>query len=102
MHAAVACGDLVVFAAEAEMACGNVVVLLHWLGTVFECCVNGLCVRQRATAFVCLRWRQLSWASVATAFVCVGGRWRWMLRIRGRRLATALFRGVARGNYCEG
>ena len=51
------CGNLVVFLAEVEMACGDLVVSLHRLGTVFECCVDGdgLYVRQVVMAFVCVR-----------------------------------------------
>ena len=55
---------------DAAVACGNLVV--------FACCVrrramafasdgDGLYVRQMATALVCVGWRWLSWASVAMA-----------------------------------
>ena len=56
------CGDLVVFVAEVEMGCSDVVVSLRRLATVFECCIygDGLYVRGLATVFeCCIGWRRL-------------------------------------------
>ena len=68
--------ELVVFSAEAKMACGDVVVSLRRLATVVECCVDGdgFCA-SAGDGFVCVGWRRLS---------CVG--WRWLCV---RRMATA-------------
>lgn len=80
---AVACGDLVIFVAEAEMACGNVVVLLCLLVTAFDCCIDGdhgSCMRPlvmffglwRATSCMCIGWQWLLLALAGNGFcVCV-------------------------------
>ncbi len=43
---------------EAEMVYGDVVVSLHWLAMMFECCVDGdgLYVRWLVSAYACVRW----------------------------------------------
>ena len=45
------CGNLVVFVAEVEMACGDLVVSLRRWATVFECCIDddGLNVHRMVT-----------------------------------------------------
>ncbi len=76
--------ERVVFSAEAEMACSNVVVSLHRLAMVVECCVNGnglyvhwlatLLVCRLATAYACVGGDGLCMRCRATAFACIGCR----------------------------
>ena len=99
--------ELVVFSAEAKMACGDVVVSLRRLATVVECCVDGdgFCA-SAGDGFVCVGWRRLScvgWRRLcvrrmATALACVGWHvWRWRFSGAGALVTGGTLARTRRG-----